>query len=68
MGRSRGGMSTKIHALVDAEGLPVRIALTPGQASDVHGADMLLNHLAAGSLLLGDKGYDANWIREKIEA
>ena len=68
MGRSRGGMSTKIHALVDAAGLPVRIALTPGQASDVHGADMLLNHLAAGSVLLGDKGYDADWIREKIEA
>ena len=48
MGRSRGGLSTKIHALVDAEGLPVRLALTPGQASDVHGADMLLNELAAG--------------------
>ena len=41
----------KIHALVDAEGLPVRLALTPGQASDVHGADMLLNHLAAGSIV-----------------
>ena len=68
MGRSRGGLSTKIHALVDAAGLPVRLALTPGQASDVHGADMLLNHLAAGSVLLGDKGYDADWIREKIEA
>ena len=68
MGRSRGGLSTKIHALVDAEWLPVRLALTPGQASDVHGADMLLNHLATGSVLLGDKGYDADWIREKIEA
>jgi transposase len=32
MGRSRGGLSTKIHALVDAEGHPIRIALTPGQA------------------------------------
>ncbi len=68
MGRSRGGLSTKIHALVDAAGLPVRLALTPGQASDVHGADILLNHLAAGPVLLGDKGYDADWIREKIEA
>jgi len=68
MGRSRGGMSTKIPAVVDAEGLPVRLALPPGQASDVHGADMLLDHLAAGSVLLGGKGYDADWIREKIEA
>ena len=52
MGGSWGGLSTKIHALVDAEGLPGRIALTPGQASDVLGADMFLNHLAAGSVLL----------------
>ena len=49
MGGSWGGLSTKIHALVDAEGLPGRIALTPGQASDVLGADMFLNHLAAGA-------------------
>ena len=34
MGRSRGGLTTKIHALVDAEGRPIRIALTPGQAHD----------------------------------
>ena len=68
MGRSRGGLSTKIHALVDAEGLPVRLALTAGQASDVHGAELLLNNLDDGSVLLGDKGYDADWIREKIEA
>jgi transposase len=32
MGRSRGGLTTKIHALVDAEGLPVKLCLTPGQA------------------------------------
>ena len=34
MGRSRGGLSTKIHALVDAEGRPIRLTLTPGQAHD----------------------------------
>ena len=32
MGRSRGGLTTKIHAVVDAKGLPIRLALTPGQA------------------------------------
>ena len=68
MGRSRGGLSTKIHALVDAEGLPIRLTLTPGQASDVHGAEVLLNNLDHGTVLLGDKGYDADWIRAKIEA
>jgi transposase len=34
IGRSRGGLSTKIHVVVDAVGLPVRLLLTPGQASD----------------------------------
>ena len=34
MGRSRGGLTTKIHALVDANGLPIRLKLTEGQAHD----------------------------------
>jgi len=68
MGRSRGGLSTKIHALVDAEGLPIRVSLTPGQASDVHGAETLLDNLGQNTVLLADKGYDADWIRAKIEA
>ena len=32
MGRSRGGLTTKIHALVDAEGRPIHLLLTAGQA------------------------------------
>src|SRR5215469_9989635 len=34
MGRSRGGLTSKIHAVVDTNGLPVHIALTPGEAHD----------------------------------
>jgi len=34
MGRSRGGLTTKIHAVVDTSGLPVRLALTTGEAHD----------------------------------
>lgn len=34
MGRSRGGLTTKIHAVVDATGLPIRLGLTPGEAHD----------------------------------
>jgi hypothetical protein len=34
LGHSRGGLSTKIHALVDALGNPLRFLLTPGQAHD----------------------------------
>jgi hypothetical protein len=34
MGRSRGGLTSKLHAVVDAHGLPVHLALTPGEAHD----------------------------------
>lgn len=68
MGRSRGGLTTKVHALTDARGLPIKLALTAGQAHDANGAAVLLTDLPDGSVLLGDKAYDADWIRERIEA
>ncbi len=63
MGRSRGGLTTKVHALVDAEGRPVRLALTPGQAGDAPAAMNLMADLAAGATLLADRAYDTNSIR-----
>lgn len=68
MGRSRGGLTTKIHALVDAKGLPLRFGLTPGQTHDSQAAAPLLKELQPGSFVLADKAYDADWIRELIEA
>lgn len=68
MGRSRGGLTTKIHALTDARGLPIKFLLTPGQAHDLLGADALLIDLGEGDVLLGDKAYDADWLRQQIEA
>ena len=68
MGRSRGGLTTKIHALTDARGLPIKIALTPGQAHDLGAAEVLLTTLGDGDVLLADKAYDANDLREQIEA
>jgi len=59
MGRSKGGLSTKIHAVVDALGNPVSFHLTSGQACDLDGADKLLPDLAADTVL-ADKGYDAD--------
>src|SRR3984885_7753122 len=64
MGRSRGGLTSKIHAVVDSNGLPVRLALSPGEAHDVRLAGKLLSRLKPGSMLLADRGYDADWIRE----
>jgi transposase len=64
MGRSRGGLTSKIHAVVDSNGLPVRLALSPGEAHEVRLAGKLLSRLKVGSMLLADRGYDADWIRE----
>jgi transposase len=64
MGRSRGGLTSQIHAVVDANGLPVRLALTRGETHDNRLAGKLLSRLKSGSMLLADRGYDADWIRE----
>jgi transposase len=63
MGRSRGGLTSKIHALVDANGLPVRLALTAGEAHDNRLAGKFLSRLRSKTILLADRGYDADWIR-----
>jgi transposase len=63
MGRSRGGLTSKIHAVVDTNGLPVRLALTAGEAHDNRLAEKLLSRLKSGAMLLADRGYDADWIR-----
>jgi transposase len=63
MGRSRGGLTSKIHAVVDTKGLPVRLALTAGEAHDNRLVLTLLSSLKSGAMLLADRGYDANWIR-----
>ena len=67
MGRSRGGLTTKIHALVDAEGRPIRIALTPGQAHDGTATGALLANLSPGAILLADRAYDSNAIRQQAK-
>ncbi|HEX9904747.1 MAG TPA: IS5 family transposase [Propylenella sp.] len=64
MGRSRGGLTSKIHAVVDADGLPVRLGLTPGEAHDSRLCSVLLTELQPRTTLLADRGYDADWIRE----
>ena len=68
IGRSRGGLSTKIHAVVDAHGLPVRFVLTPGQASDKTTLPALIDGLRLARDVVADRGYDARAIVELIEA
>jgi transposase len=68
MGRSRGGLTTKIHALVDANGLPVALKLTEGQAHDGRSAADMLGALGSGQILLADRAYDSDALRESLAA
>lgn len=64
MGRSRGGLTTKIHAVVDADGRPIRLALTAGQAHDGRMAEPMLQDISKGTIVLADKAYDSNALRD----
>ena len=66
MGRSRGGLTTKIHALVDADGLPIGLTLTEGQAHDGRSAAPMLGGLARGQTLLADRAYDSDALRQMM--
>ena len=65
MGRSRGGLTTKIHMLCDTLGRPLRFLITPGQANDITAAPDLLKDQEAGAVL-ADKAYDSNDLRQRI--
>jgi len=66
MGRSRGGLTTKIHALVDANGLPIALKLTEGQAHDGRSAVGMLGKIGKGQILLADRAYDSDALRRDI--
>jgi transposase len=66
MGRSRGGLTSKIHAIVDADGLPVQLAITTGEAHDNRLCSVLLKGMQPRTMLLADRGYDAGWIRTLV--
>ena len=67
MGRSRGGLTTKIHALVDAMGLPILLKLTEGQAHDGRSAEDMYGTIEAGNVLLADAAYDSDRLRQAME-
>jgi transposase len=66
MGRSRGGLTTKIHALVDANGNPITLKLTEGQAHDGRSAADMLDDIGPGQILLADRAYDSDALRRQL--
>ncbi len=67
IGRSRGGLSSKIHALIDGLGMLARFRLTGGHAGDSPEALPLLDELNPASLA-ADKAYDSNAILQHLES
>ncbi|WP_408606329.1 IS5 family transposase, partial [Aquidulcibacter paucihalophilus] len=69
IGRSRGGLTTKIHLRANGLGLPVALVLTPGEASDTTGYGPVMDEDGpAPKVLIADKGYDSDAIREDLQA
>lgn len=60
-------MNTKLHAVTDADGRPIRFFMTAGQVSDYTGAAALLGSLPKAEWLLADRVYDADWFREALK-
>jgi transposase len=65
LGRSRGGISTKIHLISDAHGNPLDFLITPGQAHESKSAQALLCGWKA-KCVLGDRAYDGGPVRKVI--
>jgi transposase len=63
IGRSRGGRSTKIHAVVDGRGCLIALQITPGQRGDAPVAAPLLATLPPSRLCAADTAYDSNALR-----
>jgi transposase len=64
IGRSRGGRTTKIHALTDDLGRPLSFLITPGNTHDLAGARELLATARLPRRLLADRAYDARSLRD----
>ena len=67
IGRSKGGLTTKIVALTDALGNLVRFVLLPGQRFETAGVPPLIDGIAFGALI-ADKSFDSNAIIAELDA
>ncbi|GAA1042256.1 hypothetical protein GCM10009566_43100 [Streptomyces murinus] len=77
LGRSRGGLTTKIHLACDGRGLPLAVVVTPGNVNDSTVFDAVLEELRvprAGAgrprrrpdAVIGDKAYSSRTIRQSL--
>lgn len=67
IGKSRAGHTSKIHLAVDAHGLPVAFEITGGDINNCTAAPELIAQLPSAEVIVADKGYDSERIREQIK-
>lgn len=65
-GRTKGGLNSKLHAVCDGHGRPLIMLLSEGQMSDYKDAALMINAFPKAKVLLGDRGYDAKWVRDAL--
>ena len=68
IGRTKGGLNSKLHAVCDGKGRPLVMLLSEGQMSDYKGAALMIDALPRAKALLADRGYDADWFRAALAA
>ena len=56
IGRTKGGLNSKLHAVCDGQGRPLIMLLSDGQMSDYKGAALTLDNLPKAKDMLADKG------------
>lgn len=60
-------MNTRLHAVTDADGAPIRFFMTAGEVSDDTDTAALLGGLPRAEWLLAYRGYVADWFGEALK-
>ncbi|MCP3397140.1 IS5 family transposase [Bradyrhizobium sp. CCGB20] len=68
IGRTKGGLNSKLHVVCNDVGKPLVMLLSEGQMSDRKGARVMLGALPPASALIADRGYNSNWFRAALKA
>lgn len=68
IGRTKGGLNSKLHTVCDGKGRLIILLLSEGQMSDHNGALLVLDALPPASHLIADRGYDSAWFGGELEA
>ncbi len=67
IGRTKGGLNSKLHVVCDQNGRPLQMLLSEGQLSNHVGARLMFDAMPRANALIADKGYDSDDFRQALE-